>query len=372
MSSFVSKNHQLLSDRYQQLRSQFIAAVEPLQSQGLGQLTSIQHTELGPSGEPIFLDWAYFGKENAEQLIIVNSGTHGIEGYVGSRLQLQLLEQGVVEQLPDSVAVAMIHGVNPYGVAWHRRVDENNVDVNRNFIDFKSATPENSAYYKYLLALNPTTFENGLLELPKDAIHDYYVKQIDHHYFAAVIGGQYIYPEGLQYGGDEPSWSRQTLDMVWKKLIPGKTKVISLDIHTGLGNFAKGILMMTGQQQSDAVLFAKQCFGEVHATKPRKDRPLTGLLGPYLRQKFPEQLVIPLVMEFGTYSVAEVLRALQADNWLHHYAWLDSPTGYLIKQAMIEAFDVADADWVKQVSDRWGEVFDQALKGIQLEAAEKA
>ena len=35
--------------------------------------------------------------------------------------------------LPDDVAVLMIHLINPWGTAWMRRVNEDNIDLNRNY-----------------------------------------------------------------------------------------------------------------------------------------------------------------------------------------------------------------------------------------------
>lgn len=40
----------------------------------------------------------------------------------------------------------MIHLINPWGTAWSRRVNEDNVDLNRNFVDWKRAVPRNERY----------------------------------------------------------------------------------------------------------------------------------------------------------------------------------------------------------------------------------
>ena len=39
----------------------------------------------------------------------------------------------------------LLHALNPYGFAWDRRVNEDNADINRNFVDF-THPPENEAY----------------------------------------------------------------------------------------------------------------------------------------------------------------------------------------------------------------------------------
>ena len=80
--------------------------------------------------------------------IIHSSGTHGIEGYLGSAVQLRFLHELFMQnekQLNDnnnqhstsSLSLAtrrilLIHAINPYGMRHHRRTNENNVDLNRN------------------------------------------------------------------------------------------------------------------------------------------------------------------------------------------------------------------------------------------------
>ena len=63
------------------------------------------------------------------------SGVHGVEGFLGASVQLRALERLASRDLPAGVGVAMIHAANPWGFAHLRRVDENNVDVNRNFVE---------------------------------------------------------------------------------------------------------------------------------------------------------------------------------------------------------------------------------------------
>ncbi len=60
-------------------------------------------------------------------------GLHGVEGFFGSAVQLACLEHWLSAEAP-SVKYVFLHGLNPYGFAWRRRFDENNVDPNRNFL----------------------------------------------------------------------------------------------------------------------------------------------------------------------------------------------------------------------------------------------
>lgn len=92
-------------------------------------------------------------------MVLHSSGVHGVEGYAGSAIQLNFLQSllekvmgdswvywviycwdlntqdSVSEVLSDDFAILVIHVVNPYGMSWWRRWNENNVDLNRNLID---------------------------------------------------------------------------------------------------------------------------------------------------------------------------------------------------------------------------------------------
>ncbi len=42
----------------------------------------------------------------------------------------------------QNTGALLIHALNPYGFAWTRRVTEDNVDLNRNFVDHDKGYPE--------------------------------------------------------------------------------------------------------------------------------------------------------------------------------------------------------------------------------------
>ena len=99
-------------------------------------LTEHLHPRLrGPSGEMLACDAAFRGPEDARDVLLVSSGTHGVEGFCGAGCQAELLRSGLLDRLPARTAVLLVHAVNPYGFAWLRRTNEDNIDLNRNFVD---------------------------------------------------------------------------------------------------------------------------------------------------------------------------------------------------------------------------------------------
>src|SRR5439155_11790360 len=97
-----------------------------------GRLETIPLDAKGPNGEALGIDIAWFGASNPRRVLLHSSGLHGVEGFAGSAIQLQLLND--LPTLPKDAALIVVHVLNPYGMAWLRRFNENNVDLNRNFV----------------------------------------------------------------------------------------------------------------------------------------------------------------------------------------------------------------------------------------------
>ncbi len=127
---------------YEDQRQRFAQAVDDAGGERIEYL----HPLRGPRGETLATDVALLGERHAPKRFVAISGTHGIEGYYGSECQIDLLRDLQRREPPKDVSVVLVHLVNPYGTAWMRRVNEDNVDVNRNYVDFGRSLPVNSAY----------------------------------------------------------------------------------------------------------------------------------------------------------------------------------------------------------------------------------
>src|SRR5690606_9439634 len=108
------------------------------------------------------------------------------------------------------------------GMAWSRRVDHDNVDVNRNFIDFAAGRPANPHYAAISALLNP---DGGSFD-PDDRswVQELWRFAADvgaAEAFRAISGGQYDEPLGVQFGGQAPTWSRHTLEAIWARHLAG-------------------------------------------------------------------------------------------------------------------------------------------------------
>src|SRR5215470_15847494 len=124
-----------------------------------GTIASYGNPGKGPAGEDLATDIAWFGPRAASRVLVTMSATHGVEGFCGSGIQVASLEAGFVKELPADTALLVVHALNPYGFAWIRRVTEENVDLNRNFVDHASA-PANPGYDALADAICPAQWDD--------------------------------------------------------------------------------------------------------------------------------------------------------------------------------------------------------------------
>jgi len=312
-------------------------------------LDAIPFPGVGPYDVELAIDVAWKGAESPSRAVVVSSGTHGVEGYFGSAVQLALLDRAWRQLTPPKgTALVLVHAVNPYGFAWVRRVNEDNIDLNRNFLlqgqDFAGAE---EGYRLLDGMLNPPTPPAGFEAfLPRAGF------QILKHGFAAlkaaVAVGQYDFPKGLFYGGAKPAWSQQAL----AEKLPGwfgKTeRVMHIDLHTGMGKWGTYTLASAEQDASDRVRWLKGVFGADNIEALREDGvlyPIRGVLGSWLQEQLPNVEYHCLLAEFGTRNVLEVIAALREENRAHHYANVASPEYAAAKERLMEAFAPSSASW---------------------------
>ncbi len=181
------------------------------------------------------VDTACIGPTNPDRTLVVISGTHGVEGFCGSACQIALVESEGWRHIPADTSVFLIHALNPYGFASLRRVDAENIDLNRNCVnDFSELADYNPEYDALNAALNPTRW---LETDPQDGDHDIFnfINNYGTDKFREVVSiGQYRHPKGLFFGGRGKSWSRLVLENIVETEFHDSRSLCILDYHTGL------------------------------------------------------------------------------------------------------------------------------------------
>jgi len=319
LSSILTRRElSVFSPSYQQAEQLFLGAVASLGSDA--RLVSLPYEGSGPAGEKLATKTVWIGDRDARRVLVLLSAVHGVEGFSGSAIQLDLVRRlgsGQVT-LPDGMAVLLVHAVNPWGFAWCRRVDEQGIDVNRNFIDFSAPLPVNAGYRDLAQALVPASAELTLHQLQdnEQQLLSYLQHHGQFHYELAVSGGQYEFSDGLFYGGTGKCQARLNLEQVLAELDCPNRDVAVLDLHTGLGPYGHGELICDHPLGSAGLATAQQWYGDAVTIPEAGDScsvPKTGLVD-YAFHNVMGPRSCYVTLEFGTYPIAELLRCLREDH----------------------------------------------------------
>jgi len=316
----------------------------------------------GPEGEALFTDSVWLGSDDAEAVLIVIAGTHGVEGFAGSAIQLdylRLLQQGHIQQ-PENVALLFVHALTPWGYAWCRRCDADGVDLNRNAVDFSAALPINDGYRHLKSAL---WADDSALR--RSALQEYERNHGRRALEIAVSGGQYLDPEGPFYGGQTPAHGRLVCEDLIERYALAKRRLGVIDLHTGLGPYGYGELICDHPLDSGAAELAARWYGDA-VTLPlagtSSSVPKTGLLD-YLWHAVMGDSGCYVTLEFGSYSTEQLFDTLLRDHKL--WAGKDNDAERIAhRQVMNRHFCPADPAWRELVLFRGRQVIGQALTGL--------
>jgi len=304
------------------------------------------------------------GDKSDKRVLVHISGTHGPEGYLGSAVQYAALKHlaatGMYKTRAKLPTIVFVHALNPFGFKHHRRVNEDNVDLNRNFltaeewVEVKALDPNYARQVDLQHIINPTSMPSSYHQLNNIyqlVMSGYYISRYGMNTLkTAMVAGNYVNPTGYSYGGTGYTASaRNLMDLLLKKLdLPSKTKkLVLIDVHTGLGPTAVDTLLVNGDSLSTvervfpteysgkgiggkdsgrAIGALKSTFGgNIAASAVSKGYELTK--GP-LTASFCNDMVAPtlnaseklcITQEFGTVSVGTVGMTAIADNYAWHH-----------------------------------------------------
>lgn len=327
------------------------------------------HPLRGPSGELLCADVARVGPPECEHVVFVTSATHGIEGYCGSGIQVGLLADPDRPIAGDGVAMVLLHALNPHGFAWTRRVNEDNVDLNRNFVDHEGGNyPENELFEEVAEAMIPERWDDAsiaaceaVFERAREVHGEVAVRKAMHK-------GQYRHPRNMAFGGTQATWSNRILHDVCREHLSGARTGTLIDLHSGLGPYGYGELM-TPSKPGEAVfdLFHSFYGDEVHSTTAGASA-YAGSRGSILAGFQPGVEGVrwaALGVEFGTRERSRVTAAVRADHWLDVHGNPGSEQGLEIKRNIRDAFYVEEDPWKEQVFTRGRQVVATALARVR-------
>jgi hypothetical protein len=355
---------ELFGSTYDDARNKFRAGAK---AHGARLDTHVLEGHKGAQGETLSIDTALIGPADATQLIVMTSGTHGPEGFCGSGSQVSLLHDTELHgRLQASgIALLLIHAVNPYGFSHLRRVNEDNIDLNRNGLDFAGKLPANPGYSELHDLLLPKEWPPT--DANRQALADFIRDRGEQTYQFAVTLGQYDHPDGMFFGGAARSWSLRTVRAVLEKEGRGKRTVAWIDMHTGLGPRGHAEKIHTGGVEE--LPLARQCWGAdlfSLSEANSKSAPVSGSICLLLAEACPDARRTTVALEYGTLPVLQVVDALRGDHWLHRRKG-DAPATQVaeIKKAVRDAFYGDADDWRGMVLGQARVAVLQAVCGLQ-------
>ena len=345
--------------------------------QMMGTLGAESYSHPIDESDGLYIDTYYLPSTGQQtNLILLTTGVHGMEGYIGSAM----LDVFFTNIYPDinrsSTGILVVANVNPYGMKYMRRYNENNVDLNRNFIldwdSFDLATNED--YPKVDTFLGPTGaignafwHEAGFyLSLGYNAITQGASTVSD-----ALLGGQYEYPQGVYYGGNGDEASTAYLKGVFAQCLEGDYEnIVHIDIHSGYGpRYNMVIFNSVFETMTEAQ--SKKAFGYDYVISHDSESfyATTGDTTDYfyrLAESMDSQKgLFSTCFEFGTvgdsfFDSILSLKYTVDENRNHWYPTENETTAEIVRQNYMELFYPTETEWrEKTVED-----FTAAIRGV--------
>lgn len=324
----------------------------------------------GPEGEQLVTDTAWIGPEDASRVLVLLGGTHGIEGFAGSAIQIDQLAllAGKHVDIPADTAVLMVHALTPWGYAWQRRCDADGVDLNRNSVDFSKPLPENKDYELlydliYDLIKGPLYLADAAQR--KIAFAEFEQQHGRVALEKAVSAGQYSDPSGPFYGGKAPAHGRLVCEDLMRQYALRERDLAVIDLHTGLGSFGYGEIICDHQPDSTGTRTAQNWYGDSVALPllgTSTSVPKSGLLD-YAWHAVMNERSCYVTLEFGTFSTDQLFEILLRD----HQLWAqpgNEQARLEHRKIMRRHFYPDDQAWQEMVLFRARQVIAQALHGV--------
>ena len=359
------------SQTYAEARSKFLAAAAAARLA----LQSHPHPLPGHDGETLAMDVARFGATDARHLLMLTSACHGVEGFCGSGVQNALLADNafLATAAQAGVAVLFVHALNPHGFSWWRRNTHENVDLNRNWQNFAQPLPANPGYDQLADAIVPAHWP------PAPEVQARLTAYADQHgamaLQAAISGGQYRHPAGLFYGGQAPTWSRQTFSKVLQEHGTQCTRLAWIDLHTGLGASGVGERIFAARHEPAALARARSWWGAgVTSTQEgtSSSAPLTGLISAAVHDGCPQAELTAIALEYGTLPLTDMINALRADQWRENHPQAPAAEREALRRQSRDAFYVDTPEWKASILTQARDAAQQAVSGLARPVAPTA
>lgn len=326
-------------------------------------------TARGPDGQQLTIDVAQVGAARPERVLVVMSGVHGVEGFVTSTLQTDLLGRLDATSLEEGTAVLFVHAVNPWGMAWWRRQNEHNVDLNRNWRRDEMDPVHNEAYDElHALACpdGPTLPSvDDLLATAQALVAERGLAWVRD----GITKGQYRHPDGLHFGGARTEESTALLQRAFAERLGGADRVLTIDLHTGHGRWGEVTFLSDAAPGTPQDTFLRTHFGadRVEATADNPDATTgvkSGQIANGIGQLLEGATCFASSVEFGTEHELEQLAATYLESWVHRHGDRDDPAHAEVVWRYRCCFTPDDREWERTALAQGRALLDDAVRAV--------
>lgn len=312
----------------------------------------------GPAGETLTIDVARRGPLHPRRALVVLSGVHGVEGFIGSALQCDLMARA--NPPTDDDAIVLVHAVNPWGMAWLRRQNEHNIDLNRNWARDTTPPTPNEPYDELHDLLCPRSLVLGEHDEFLARIGEY----VGHHGIEwvsdAISAGQYTHDDGMHFGGARTEQSTELLAQVIAAELGGAESALVVDLHTGHGKYGTCTILTGGPVSSRNHGFLQAAFAP-ELLEPTSGRA-PGRLAAGLADVLPGCDLHSATVEFGTASGTRQLLASREELWVHVHGERRNPEHAAAVERYHRCFSPDDAAWEAGAMEQGRAILDDALR----------
>ena len=286
------------------------------------------------SGGNLNIDFCYVpATDTLLKLLVINSGIHGIEGFVGSAVQQMIMEEVLTPEMLSEMGVLFIHGMNAWGFKNLRRFSENNVDLNRNYSTRESLfSTKNDGFVALYDMLTPKG-ELNMNSIPNKFFLLTAIKKIVQKGMPALLQafaqGQYQFQEGIYFGGYSFEQQVGIISEVLKEKSANYSTILSIDLHTGFGERGQLHLFPNPVDDPDIKQKMEQVFAGYQIDWGDSDNfyTVSGQFVEFIGELLPEKTSIPMVMEFGTLNTSKTIGSVKSahisivENQGFHYGY---------------------------------------------------
>jgi hypothetical protein len=321
------------------------------------------------------IDFCYIpAQKEKNKLLIISSGVHGVEGFVGSAVQQMFMTEFLKEKYVNDIGILLIHGVNPYGFKYLRRVTENNVDLNRNCdIDKNLFSIKNSGYTELHKMINP----KGKVNTGSLGNRLFYIAMIKKlvsvstkAFRQAILQGQYEFPKGIFFGGNDFEPQIYAIKSALQEKSENYHTIFHIDLHTGYGERGKLHLFSVQTKDSKSQSIIESLFSGYTIDWGNTDDfyTVTGDFSHFIGKLSPDTLFLSMPFEYGTMNSHTTMGAIKSlQNMIvetqgFYYGYASIEDEKKVKENFIEMFYPSSGAWRSEVMKKTREMMDVVMQ----------